>query len=366
MKSFVCKFFTIAALAFFGGLGMAFADEGVEALSSRTNFTACETTAWGDIPADMTVKEIVEGCGVKSEPDDYQTVKENASEAKLAADRVLAVMTANENVWFEVTNYYGMVGIPASMQLYEIRDGARKTVWDQRDWVRWHVANEFLTNNAALESTLSKWSRFQSFTGEENPLEDMTWISTPRVVIAGGYEWQKTVLADANVFVLHSNGLAVTSSPTEGSFFSIEDLDGSPLMTVKKTADQVLPAQASAVTTDNKTLIVNYAVASAEHPVANVSLKIDADHRVWYEEGDADCPATVTWSGASGNWVARITPKFVTDSIFAYAHYTKQGQTLIEINGVTSSSKGFQCADDPSKFVKIIWNGGNPKLVEAE
>lgn len=289
-----------------------------------------------------------------------------ADAAKLTSDRVLAVMTANENVWFEATNYYGMAGIPASMQLYEKRDGATKLVWDQRNWVRWHVDSALEGKALELTDSLSKWSSFQSFSGEANPLEDTTWISTPRVALSGGFEWQKNVLSSANVFVLHSNGLAAISSPTEGSFFSVEDLDGSPLLTVKKTADQTLPAQASAVSTDQGTLIITYNVASASHPIVNVCLKLEESERVWYAEDDPLCPATVTWSGASGHWVCELTPKYVTNSLFAYAHYTKEGQTLIEMNGVAGASKGFVCSDDPSKIVKIIWNNGNPKFVEVQ
>lgn len=289
-----------------------------------------------------------------------------ADAAKLTSDRVLAVMTANENVWFEATNYYGMAGIPASMQLYEKRDGQTKLVWDQRNWVRWHVDSALAGKASELTDSLSKWSSFQSFSGEANPLEDTTWISTPRVALSGGFEWQKTTLVKANVFVLHSNGLAAISSPTEGSFFSVEDLDGTSLLTVKKTADQTLAANASAVSVDGQSLIVTYNVAAAEHPTLHVCLSLAENERVWYEETDSDCPCTVTWRGASGNWVATVEPKYVTTSIFAYAHYVKQGQTLIEMNGVAGASKGFVCSDDPSKIVKIIWNNGNPKFVEVQ
>lgn len=357
MKTFVLKFLSIMALVFSGGVMLAYADEAA-ALNSLST--------WGEVPLNTPIVDALTAAGFESTPADYDTVRENASAAKLAADRVLAVMTANENVWFEATNYYGLAGVPASMQLYEKRDGETKLVWDQRNWVRWHVENAFLENNAALVSELSKWSKYQSFSGEENPLEDTTWISTPRVALSGGFEWQKNVLSSANVFVLHSNGLAAISSPTEGSFFSVEDLDGSKLLTVKKTADQTLAANASAVSSDGSKLIVTYSVASADHPVLTVCLKLEESERVWYQEGEDGCPVTVSWGGSSGAWVATVTPKFQTNSIFAYAHYTKAGQTLIEMNGVAGAAKGFQCSDDPSKIVKIIWNNGNPKFVEVQ
>lgn len=367
MKSYILKFFSLLAVAVFGGFTMATAEDGIEPIGGEAApFVASASTTWSEIPGDLTVKEVVEGCGVKSAPDDYEEVKEAATSAKLTADRVLAVMTANENVWFEATNYYNQVGIPASMQLYETREGEKRKVWDQREWVRYYADAADAASAAALRGELSKWSSFQSVSGDANPLPDVTWISTPMVALSGGYEWQKNTLVSGDVYLLRSNGLAALSAPGEGSFFQVEDLAGEKLFSVKKTADQILDAAASAVNVDGSSLVIDYAVSSSDHPIVSVALYIDADRRVFYAEDDPLCPATVAWTGSSGAWRVTLTPKYVTNQLFAYAHYTKQGQTLVEVNGVTSSSKGFVCSDDPTKIVKIIWNNGNPKFVEVK
>lgn len=309
---------------------------------------------WGDIPADAGIEAVIEA----AVPSVYNS--------GVAVDRIMAYMSANTNVWLEVTNYYGLVGIPASLQMYERRDGQIKEVFDQRKWTDWEIDNKLVdVYESILNSPTRKWSKYQSVSGEENPLEDTTWISTPRVVIADGFEWKKECVVAGDIYVLHSNGLTTAFGPDAENYFSIEDIEGKTLFKVVKTSDQTLAADASEVSVDNTTLIVNYKIVSNAHPLCSVAITLADGGLHFYEEGDPLCPANVSWYGESGDWYVHITPKYVTTSLFAKATYVKQGSTVVRSEGIFSATGGILCTDGEHR-VGIDWNGGNPKFVEIK
>lgn len=309
---------------------------------------------WGDIPADASIEAVIEA-GV---PEVY-----NSGES---IHRIMSYIGSNTNVWIEVTNYYGTVGIPASMQMYERRDGEIKEVWDQRKWTDYEIDKKLVAvSNMVENSPARKWSRYQSYTGTDNPLTDTTWISTPKIALSGGFEWQKNVVAAGDIYVLHNNGLIMQSGTDEGNYFCIEDVEGEKMFTIKKTNDETLSARATAVSADGSSLVVGYSVEASEHPKCQVAMTLADGGIHFYDEDDPLCPASCSWDGQSGNWRVTITPKYVTNGLFAKATYVKQGMTLIESNAVMTSTKGYLCTDGIHR-VAIDWNNGNPKFVEVK
>lgn len=366
MKSHILKFVSLLAVAVMGGVGMAAEDDGIEPIGSgAAPFVANESTMWSEIPGDVTVKEVVEGCGIKAEPNDYDEVKADVAESLATANRVLAFVTGSTNVWFEVTNYYGSVRAP-SLQLYEIRENAKRLVWDQRAWTDEEIDLKLESVNAAVadardNNPARKWSKYQSVSGEENPLEDTTWLSTPKVALAGGYEWEKVATGTGAAWVLVNNGLVqnygTTPDETVGNaYFRIQDLEGNAIFEIKKTDSYLVGAVAGDVVVEGSTLVVNYATIADAHPIAKVTTSIEGGG-VWYSEDDPHCPATVEWSGRSGAYVCRVTPKVVTKEIYAFAEYEVQGQTLIEHTAPMSAAGGIMCTDGIHKCRPVYQNG---------
>lgn len=364
MKKILAVIFALAAF-------VAVAD--VEPIDTPTALTSLsEATTWGDIPADACIKDVVEGCGVKSTPDDYDQVKAtmetalgDAEAAQAAANRILAYITGNTNVWFEVTNYYATASAP-SLQLYEIRDGAKKCVWDQREWTRQEIGAELVPVNESIEVALNnnparKWSKYQSVTGEENPNTDTTWISTPKISLSGGYDWEKVVTTAGSAWVLVNNGLIQEygSNPdtTVGNaYFRIEDVEGNAIFEIKKTDAYLAGAIAGSVEVDGRTIIVHYGTIAATHPIAKICTSLEGTP-VWYAETDTDCPASVVWSGESGDYTVRVTSNIDTAQVFMFAEYEVPGATLIEHTAPMSAAGGIMCTDGIHKCRPVYNNG---------
>lgn len=248
---------------------------------------------------------------------------------------------SGDDVRVTVTNYDSAVNLPSLYIEYKLSNGLFRTVWDER--TRWN-ANEL--RMAALESAVEgkadrAWGYYDSHTGGWAP-DGYTWLSSPKIAISGGMAYQKHVTSEGAVWVLESNGLIAESGGVmSNGFFRISDDEGNPLFeivkgdkrTVGATAGSCVPLAGYAITH----LQIGYAVESADHPKIYVTRSLTPVD--WKAEDDADCPATVSWSGSSGNWTAVVAGKVAEAQLFVKAEYEVGGNTYIKQSAPVSVQK---------------------------
>lgn len=248
---------------------------------------------------------------------------------------------SGDDVRVTVTNYDSAVNLPSLYLEYKLSNGLFRTVWDER--TRWN-ANEL--RMAALESAIEgkadrAWGYYDSHTGGWAP-DGYTWLSSPKIAISGGLAYQKHVTSEGAVWVLESNGLIAESGGVmSNGFFRISDDEGNPLFeivkgdkrTVGATAGSCEPLAGYAITH----LQIGYAVESADHPKIYVTRSLTPVD--WKDEEDADCPATVSWSGSSGNWTAVVAGKVAEAQLFVKAEYEVGGNTYIKQSAPVSVQK---------------------------
>ena len=238
-----------------------------------------------------------------------------------------------DDVRVTVTNYYGQTGMPhlyleEKMQPDETHpDTWFKTVWDEM--TRW---NAFLSSYAAVTNDLRQnyadraWGVYDSSTGNYSP-DDMLQLSQPSIQIAAGLAWQKTVLTSGSVWVLKSTTPATITGTSANGFMRLLDGDGNTMVEIIKGDKRIVGATATALEMQGARMRVTYSVTSDSHPT--MSLCTDLADPNWVEEGAAGAPATVSWSGSSGAWVATVAPIGNRPSMFARATYETGGSTYI-------------------------------------
>lgn len=173
------------------------------------------------------------------------------------------------------------------------------------------------------------WGFFDSHTGQYAP-DGYTSISSEHIMLCKGASYQKTVTTRGDVWVLTADEPYDTTGVSTNGGFQLKDGDGNVQFEIVKGDKVTVKAQANRVTVENRTtLVVVYNVIAPEHPAGETCLALE--NAEWKKEDAADCPATVVWSGSSGNWVARITPKsgLATGRIFFKATYKRGGDTYI-------------------------------------
>lgn len=290
----------------------------------------------------------------------------NANEAKTTAQKIYAYMVGEStNAWFAATNYVtnaeqaaarhkfafedgmDLSTVPSSMSLYEIRDGAKVCVWDQRDWTSWFWAFKSQALRQALESLAETkadkaWGKYTA-KGLDNPDEDCVWLDTSKVVLSAGYAWQKSVSTHGSFFTLIRTGSPASfGANTDGSFFEIKDDEGNSLFKISKTDSYMADATADAVSVDGDTLIVHYSANVAQTALMGFAC-VDLAAGDFVAADDPACPATVSWTGGAGHWTARVTPKNPDGKCFFFAKVMVEGQTKNEFAA-------------PVEFQKIVIN----------
>ena len=201
--------------------------------------------------------------------------------------------------------------------------------WEDATW------QGFDSWRASLSSQLDEkadraWGFYDSHTGEYAP-DGYTSISSSNVMICAGASYQKTATATCDIWVLTANEPYEPTGVSTNGGFQIKDADGNVQFEIVKGDKATVKAQANGVTVDSSTtpntLVVTYNIVSEAAPTGEVCLELA--NAQWKAETDSDCPATVTWSGSSGAWVARITPTASTDKCFFKATYATGGDTYV-------------------------------------
>ena len=125
------------------------------------------------------------------------------------------------------------------------------------------------------------------------------------------------------------------------AFFNIASADGTPIFAIEKTDSYLVGVDASAISTVGTTCIVSLPIVAASHPYARCATNLV--NAVWYKEDEhgmpAGSPASVSWSGTSGAYVAEID--FGSNPCgFCYFEFLQEGETKIINHGITDLSSG--------------------------
>lgn len=275
-----------------------------------------------------------------------------------------------------ITNYDSAVTMPSQSLQQRIDEGGTnywKVVWNELtrwnrftgdgfDWAAWCGFGCFRTNILAqLDQKADRaWGFYDSHTGNYTP-DGYTWISSPKIAVAAGLAYQRTVTSEGAIWVLVSNGLVTeTGGNMTNGFFRVSDDEGNSLFEIVKGNKRTVGAQAGSLTTTSVMGIthmhITYAVVSESHPTVAVCTDLsDAD---WKDETSGDCVANVSWTGSSGAWVAEVWGKAAQTAMFVKAEYEIGGETYIRNAAPISAEGGILCTDGIHK-VRPVWNNGS-------
>lgn len=275
-----------------------------------------------------------------------------------------------------VTNYDSAVTMPSQSLQQRIDEGGSnywKIVWNEMtrwnrftgagfDWAAWCGFDCFRTNILAqLDQKADRaWGFYDSHTGNYAP-DGYTWLSSPKIAIAAGLAYQRTVMSEGAVWVLESNGLVTeTGGNATNGFFRISDDEGNALFEIVKGNKRTVGAQAGSLTTTSVMGIthmhITYAVVSESHPTVMVCNDLSAGN--WRAETSGDCIANVSWTGSSGAYVAEVWGKTAQSLMFVKAEYEVGGETYIKNTAPISAEGGILCTDGIHK-VRPVYNNGS-------
>lgn len=273
------------------------------------------------------------------------------------------------------TDYNSKTKMPSLSVEFKVKDDASGSniwykVWDEMTRFN-YLIYDYLPENyysklqldAILEQKADRaWGFYDSHTGNFAP-EGYTWISSPKIAIAGGMAYQRILTTSGAIWVLESNGLVTeVGGESDTGFFRISDDKGNALFEITKGSEQIAPANAGGCTTrivmGVTRLDIPYYIESAEHP----KLEISRDLKTWYAETDESCPVNVAWSGISGAYSAEVWGKQPESKLFVRASYKKGAEdkivnsapvefTKLVIGGVTYSNLRVETIDGKKVLV---------------
>lgn len=267
-----------------------------------------------------------------------------ASEVGAATAEDVYRIVAGTNVILVVTNYNSAVHAPA-MKLQHLDPGSGQyiTYWDEtrRHGMTLTNAMDYADGVAArLDAAKAPraWSRVTSGLGVDAP-DGTTFISTPVTHISGGFEFEKKITARGTVWTLCSTSLAAGS--TTNGFFEISALDGTPVFSVEKTDSVLVGVNASAIAVVDNACVISVPAVADTHPFARVATTLV--NPTWYRETEdgmpTQSPATVSWSGQSGAWVATVDFGSSPQG-FVFFEYLQEGGVKIVNSAVVDLSQG--------------------------
>ena len=299
----------------------------------------------------------------------YSTETADARFYPLAEGNVWASWWSGDGFRVSVTNYNVAVTaetawerLPTAAFDYK-PDGTNAdytVVWNENTkWNRWRTEFDAYKTSAAdalADKADRAWGNYDSHTGGEAP-EGYTWISSPRVALAGGLSWQKFVATSGGIWVLTANGMSVEAdgAGTTNAYFRISDETGKSLFEIVKGDRVLVGASAASIKTKNLSdggieVTIAYNVESTKHPTLYGAPTLAYVRETGWIKGGTDAAQwTEVWSGSSGAWqVVCTVPAAVNaasgNQYFFCAQYEQGSETYIK-----------QTA--PVKFEKIIVGG---------
>ena len=284
-----------------------------------------------------------------------QSVSNIAEEVRTESALVYRLYSGS-NVVAEVTNYNSQVHAP-SLRLMQLNESNEYvTVWTETKGLArtFRDATNYTDGAIAAYAAPRAWSRTTSGLGSDAP-QGTTWISTPRTVIAGGFEYAKIVDTYGEVWVLSSNGMGMDFNPDTNAYFRITADDGTPVFSIEKADAQVVGAYAEGITVSANSVTMPVPVVSAEAPTMYWSAAFESG--VWADQSSPPTGATVNWSGSAGTWVCTVTFSGARPSkMFFRFSFLQEGGVVIRNNATTDLSSGIWV--NGTKFVPSV-SGNN-------
>ena len=283
------------------------------------------------------------------------------------ARAVYNYMLGNTNAWFSGTNYpdktsvavkhkfqfepgMDLTRVPCSMSLWEIRDGERSTVWDQRDWVSWYwsfkasqMRAEIAATNAAIIAAIPRkaWGGYTA-NGLDNPDPTTVWVDRENTTLAAGMAWQNAVLVNGCGYWTIV-GRDISLSPDEKrTSLDIRDFDGKSVMRIIKGESYLAPVTqedflAHGVDAAGR---ITFTIRSNVKPYGEYSTVLDAASFVG--EDSENCPADWEWEQVADGWKIHFLLKrgIVSSACFARFKVAVEGQSTIEYSTAPTISGG--------------------------
>ena len=213
-----------------------------------------------------------------------------------------------ENFRVVVTNYDSAVHPPVASFEYRMTTNEEfRTVWNETDGLNRAIATATNLANQAAKQLVDDpanraWGKYDSETGEASPEGVIQATAPGGLIVGGGQRWSQ-ISAESGWWILTSTDPTLCRTGTNG-VFSIIGSDGQEAIRIVKGDKVTVPAPADSILVASGVCTVTYAVEAEQHPTAQFASEIGGDAgTVWYNEDDADCPVTMTWSGTSGNYV---------------------------------------------------------------
>ena len=244
-----------------------------------------------------------------------------------------------EDARFVSTNYNSATHMPEAYVEIKLPDQTWAVIWREMtrwnwffdEWLPAHLYTKSQVDAMLAEKADRAWGYYDSHSGTYAP-DGYTWISSPKVALAAGLGYQRTVTAEGAIWVLESNGLVTeTGGVASNGFFRISDDEGNVQFEIVKGNKRTIGADASSFQTVSGFAItklqIGYSVVSDAHPTLRICG--DLTTHQWKDETDPDCLANVTWEGQSGAWVAYVQGKTAQPALFVKATYEVGGETHI-------------------------------------
>ena len=288
-------------------------------------------------------------------------VRGTADGALAYSSGIYRYMIGNTNAWFEGTNYNvnaeqaankvkyapesweNVIYTPPSLQLYEIRDGKRKCVWDQRDWTvyYWNFKSSQLSNNLAnavhdirTNCMQRGWAKYTAVNGLDNPAADTLWVDTPKVSLMAGKQWENLVtVGGAGYYTLTGNGIELEPADAESTFLTVKDFEGNACLTFRKTSSYLVYCECGTDITRRFTDAqgrVTFHLSTDVQPTGEFSTVLDT--AAFVEQDVEGCPVDYEWTGSPGAWDCHFKLKngIVSQVCSARFKVQREGENIVE------------------------------------
>ena len=294
-----------------------------------------------------------------------EDAQNTANAASNTAAGIAATVAAWETYWdgdevrVTVTNYDSHVHMPSMEFEQKVVDDIGgtnfyRTVWNEMTRWNWFLGIfDIWTNNvnSQLDQKADRaWGYYDSHTGNYAP-DDYTWVSSPKIAIAGGLAYQRTLTNEGAIWVLASNGMvSETGGNMTNGFFRIKDDEGNTTFEIVRGNKRTIGATSAGIRVTQYVggyiVTVPYNVVSETHPTIYGTVSLSSPE---WTELDAD------WLGQSGAWTAQVTT--ATSTYFIKGEYEIGGETYIKNVAPISAEGGIYCTDGIHK-VRPVYNNG--------
>jgi hypothetical protein len=293
---------------------------------------------------------------------------------------VLWTYVYGETVWIAVTNYMRTVaGVSPSFQLWEVRDGKTNCVYWSAEEIDIRVGDkiDIAVSNVAHSIATTKadraWAKYQSMTGADNPQPtDITIVSTPSVMLSGGYEWQRFVDTGNEVWILKCNcptmlgSTSISNGVNTGSgYFKITDAEGKTHFSVEKTDSKLVDAVPDSVSFSNYgNGYFQVSFQSNVKPSLYVSKDLTTPFIECLEDSEEDSEneygLTCSWSESNGIYTATImynSAEGKPTKLFAYGKVMQEGSVVIKNTAAASFDGGIIIGGNKYTVGTAVING---------